>query len=57
MSRPSLRALSGAGYTGMDQLTTASEAELAGLHGMGPKGIRILREALAARGMGFRSGA
>ena len=53
MSQPSLRALLGAGYTGLEQLTGATAADLLALHGMGPKGIRLLREALAARGLSF----
>jgi DNA-directed RNA polymerase alpha subunit len=49
MSQPSLRALASAGYTHLEQLTRATEAELLALHGMGPKGIRILKSALAER--------
>lgn len=51
--KPAERALAGAGYTSLDQLTSVTEAELAKLHGMGPKALRILREALAERGKGF----
>ena len=50
---PATRALAGAGYTHLDQLTSASEAELKKLHGMGPKALRILQEALAAKGLTF----
>ncbi|MBP6785943.1 MAG: hypothetical protein KA170_00040 [Candidatus Promineofilum sp.] len=53
MSQPSLRALLGAGHTRLEQLTTVAAADLLALHGMGPKGIRLLREALAARGLSF----
>ncbi|MCC7019053.1 MAG: hypothetical protein IT332_04830 [Ardenticatenales bacterium] len=53
MSEPSLRALAGAGYTHLSQLTGATAKELLALHGMGPKGIRILGEALAAAGLSF----
>ena len=56
ISQPALRALAGAGYTGLDQLTTVSEAELKKLHGMGPKALRILGEALAAKGLSFAPG-
>nr|WP_206041503.1 DNA-binding protein [Rhodococcus sp. OK302] len=48
-----MRALLGAGYTELSQLTSVSEKELAKLHGMGPKALRILREALAERGLTF----
>ena len=51
---PALRALQGAGYTKLEQLVQTSEAELANLHGMGPKAIRILRETLAAKGLRFK---
>ena len=53
LSRPARRALAAAGYDRLEQLTTATEAELSRLHGMGPKGIRQLREALTSRGWSF----
>jgi hypothetical protein len=52
-SQPALSALLAAGYTRLDQLTAVTEADLRKLHGMGPKAIRILREALAAQGKSF----
>jgi hypothetical protein len=55
LSQPALRALEGAGYTKLEQLTKATEAEIANLHGMGPKGIRLLKEALEAKGLSFKS--
>ena len=55
MSGPSLRALDVAGIQSMDDLTKWSESELAALHGMGPKGIRILREALASSERSLKS--
>lgn len=54
LSQPAIRALAGAGYTRLDQLAKASQAELLKLHGFGPKGIRIIREALAERGKSMR---
>ncbi|KAA2250987.1 DNA-binding protein [Solihabitans fulvus] len=50
---PARRALASAGYTSLDQVSAVSEAELGKLHGMGPKALRILREALAAQGKSF----
>jgi hypothetical protein len=50
---PAGRALAGAGYSRLDQLTTVTERELLKLHGMGPKAIDQLRRALAARGLSF----
>jgi hypothetical protein len=49
LSAPARRALEAAGYTTLERLTTVSERDLLLLHGMGPKGIRVLREALADR--------
>ena len=47
-------ALATAGIRSMRGLTRWTERDLAALHGMGPRGIRILREALAEEGLGFR---
>jgi predicted flap endonuclease-1-like 5' DNA nuclease len=55
VSQPALRALAGAGITRLEQLTKLSEAEIANLHGMGPTGVKALREALTARGLSFSS--
>ncbi len=56
VSAPALRALTGAGYEQLAQLSQVSETELLKLHGMGPKAIGILREALAAQGLAFANG-
>jgi uncharacterized protein YdhG (YjbR/CyaY superfamily) len=48
--------LEAAGYTNLKQLTKVTEAELAQLHGMGPKTLGILREALKAEGLSFKQG-
>ncbi len=53
---PATRALEAAGYTTLKQLTKVTEAELAQLHGMGPKALVILREALKAEGLSFKQG-
>jgi hypothetical protein len=47
---PATRALIAAGYTSIEQLAGVPSAELAALHGVGPKALRIIREALADRG-------
>lgn len=52
---PARAALALAGYTRLEQLRAVSERELLRLHGVGPKAVRILREALAARGLRFRA--
>ena len=51
---PATRALEFEGYTTLKQLTKLSEVELAQLHGVGPKAIRILRDALKERGWSFK---
>src|SRR5215472_1630248 len=53
LAKPAQRALAAAGYTTLDQLTQVSEQDLSRLHGMGPKAVRQLRDALAAAGLGF----
>ena len=53
LAKPAQRALASAGYTRLDQLTKITEVELRALHGMGPKAIAQLREALAQRGQTF----
>lgn len=49
IGRPATRALAQAGVTTLDGVARLSESELAGLHGVGPKAVRLLREALAER--------
>jgi hypothetical protein len=53
LARPAQRALANAGYTQLDQVTAVSEAELARLHGIGPKALAQLRQALADQGLAF----
>ncbi|GAA4731957.1 hypothetical protein GCM10023328_08990 [Modestobacter marinus] len=48
---PARRALAGAGITRLDQLTSLTEAELSALHGVGPRAVGLLRQALTARGL------
>ena len=47
-------ALAAAGYTHMEQLTEVTARDLLKLHGVGQKGIRILREAMAERGLALK---
>lgn len=55
LSQPARRALAGAGYTRLEDLTRVRAADLKKLHGMGPKGIRQLQEALESLGLTFAS--
>ena len=50
---PASRALTAAGVTVLDDLTGRTEAEVAGLHGVGPFALGRLREALDAAGLGY----
>lgn len=50
---PATRALTNAGYSTLDSLDGVSEAQLAALHGVGPKALRILKESMAAAGKSF----
>lgn len=51
--RPARNTLAVAGITRLDQLTQRTERDIAALHGMGPKALGILRDALAERGLAF----
>jgi len=53
IGQPARRALIQARYRRLDQLSGLSEAELKQLHGVGPKAIDRLRQALAAKGLSF----
>ncbi len=48
---PATRALTGAGYTDLRELAGVPAAELKRLHGMGPKALRLLQEALEQQGL------
>lgn len=56
LAAPARRALTAAGYLRLEQLAGVNEAELLQLHGMGPKALRQLREALAERGLSLAEG-
>ena len=47
IGRPATRALAGAGIRTLTQVGSMSDAELLALHGVGPKAVRLLREAIA----------
>ena len=53
LAKPAQRALTGAGYTRLEQLAKVSEVEIKKLHGMGPKAMGQLRRALADNGLSF----
>jgi hypothetical protein len=47
---PAARALRAAGYSRLGQLAQVPKADLERLHGMGPKALRLLQEALERNG-------
>jgi hypothetical protein len=51
LSAPAIRALDTAGYTELRQLAGMPAADLKQLHGMGPKALRLLQEALEQHGL------
>lgn len=54
IGNPARRALAAEGITRLDQLPAYTAKQLGALHGVGPKAIRILTEALAARGAAWK---
>lgn len=55
VGKVAIRELKRAGYTRLEQFAGVSETELLKLHGVGPKALAVLREALAERGLAFAS--
>ncbi|MFN8040357.1 MAG: hypothetical protein U0Q07_14185 [Acidimicrobiales bacterium] len=51
---PATRALAAIGITHLEQVAGHSEAELLALHGVGPRAVRILGDALAEAGLSLR---
>lgn len=54
IGRPATRALSGAGITSLAKVSEHRADELLALHGVGPRAVRILAEALAEQGLELR---
>ena len=44
LAAPAQRALKGAGYTTLEQLTKVKQSEIARLHGIGPNALTKLRQ-------------
>lgn len=55
IGRPATQALVSVGITNLDQVGELTEAELRNMHGVGPKAVRVLTEALHASGREFQS--
>ncbi len=54
IGRPATQALISAGITTLTQVAELTEAELLAMHGVGPKAVRILIEALSATERSFK---
>ena len=52
---PATRALAGIGVTRLSQLTEHRAADLLKLHGMGPRAVGIVRQALADQGLSLQT--
>lgn len=55
LSRPAQRALEAAGIVTFADLALRTRAEVAGLHGIGPKSFVTLDPAMAVRGLDYRA--
>jgi predicted flap endonuclease-1-like 5' DNA nuclease len=55
IGKTAARELSLRGITSLEQVARRSREELLAIHGVGPKAIRILEGALAAKGLDFRT--
>ncbi|MGZ7440178.1 Rpn family recombination-promoting nuclease/putative transposase [Paenibacillus sp. TH7-28] len=56
LSNPARRALEHEGITTLQKLSAFTELEILQLHGIGPRSIPVLREALQTEGLAFKSG-
>jgi len=56
IGKPATRALQGAGIRTLEDLAGRTEEELLALHGVGPKAMKVLAQALEERGLGLGSG-
>ena len=54
IGRPALRALTAAGATSLHELCRFSEANLRQMHGVGPRALSLLKDALAREGLALR---
>lgn len=48
VAAPALRALYAAGYRKLEDVAKITDEELLSLHGMGPKAVRLIREAISS---------
>lgn len=55
MGKTAPRELLNAGIDSLQKVSEHTERELLAIHGVGPKAIRILRDAMQEKGLTFRS--
>lgn len=55
LSQPALRAMALAGIDSLRRLATFTKVDFAALHGVGPKAVNLLRDALAEKGLAFKA--
>ena len=56
IGRPALRALDAAGASSLHDVSRLREEDLLRLHGVGPRALAVLRDALAEHGLSLRGG-
>ena len=56
IGKTAARELSHNGITSLEQVAAHSKTQLLAIHGVGPKAIAILEDALAAKGLNYREG-
>jgi DNA-directed RNA polymerase alpha subunit len=54
IGNPAKNALSNIGITTLQQLTKLTEKELLQIHGVGPKAVGIIKEAMKKEGISFK---
>ena len=54
IGKTAARELSANGIASLEQVASHTKAELLAIHGVGPKAVRILGEALASKGLSYR---
>jgi hypothetical protein len=55
LGAPAVRALNTSGIHDLTELATRHRDEVGAMHGMGPKGLHLLDEALISAGLGWMS--
>lgn len=54
VSAPAIRAFAAEGLHTLQDFTTVTEQHVRGLHGVGPKVVRIITEAMTREGLSFK---